>query len=90
MFASDFDGTLAPVTDHPGEATMPPEKRGVLIELAEFEHVSIAIPSGRSVRDLKARVNLNAILVGDHGLEVEFADPSLFQAIHNFRRRRGY
>ncbi|AGB16137.1 trehalose-phosphatase [Halovivax ruber XH-70] len=65
----DFDGTLAPIVDDPDEATLPPGTEQVLARLHEAPDVTVAIVSGRSVLDLRSRVELPVTLVGNHGLE---------------------
>lgn len=69
---SDFDGTLSPIVDRPEQAFLPDAARLVLQELARRPDVSVAIISGRSLRDLKDRVAIeNVTYVGNHGLEIE-------------------
>ncbi|WP_152415773.1 trehalose-phosphatase [Halovivax asiaticus] len=65
----DFDGTLAPIVDDPDEATLPPATERVLARLHDEPDVTVAIVSGRSVLDLRSRVELPVTLVGNHGLE---------------------
>lgn len=67
----DFDGTLAPIVANPSEARILPETESVLRTLVEQSAVTVAIVSGRSVEDLRERVEPDAILVGNHGLELE-------------------
>lgn len=71
LLALDFDGTLAPIADRPEQAEIPGETAGLLRELAVSEGVFLAIVSGRSLVDLKHRVKLDCIHVGNHGLEIE-------------------
>ena len=67
----DFDGTLAPIVSDPSEARIRSETEPVLRTLVERPTVTVAIVSGRSVDDLRDRVDANAILVGNHGLELD-------------------
>lgn len=68
LFAFDFDGTLAPICDDPGEARMAERTEALLRELSA--RVPIAIVSGRSLADLSGRVPVRAsYLIGNHGLE---------------------
>ncbi|HYZ83612.1 MAG TPA: trehalose-phosphatase [Bryobacteraceae bacterium] len=67
----DFDGTLAPIVPRPEEAKMPEGTHGLIHELSKLPCVDTAIVSGRSLADLKSRVNLDLILAGNHGLEIE-------------------
>lgn len=88
VLALDFDGTLAPIADRPEQAKMPAETAAILRELAGFEHVSIAILSGRSIRDLKSRVDLDVILAGNHGMEIERGGVPFVHPEANALRRR--
>jgi trehalose-phosphatase len=68
----DFDGTLAPIVDDPGMASLSPETRAVLEEFSNREDVLVAVVSGRSLTDVKARVGLQSLVYsGDHGLQIE-------------------
>jgi trehalose 6-phosphate phosphatase len=71
VVALDFDGTLAPICERPDDAAMPPESLDVLRALTEVSGLTLAIVSGRSVADLKSRIELQAYYVGNHGLEIE-------------------
>ncbi len=68
LLAFDFDGTLAPITDSPGEARLKKTTDSLLRHLAG--RYPVAVLSGRSVGDLKERVPLGfQAYVGNHGLE---------------------
>ncbi|HEX6133237.1 MAG TPA: trehalose-phosphatase [Longimicrobiales bacterium] len=68
----DFDGTLAPIVPRPADAALLPAARPALEELARREDTHIALVSGRSLRDLRARVALDRVYyAGNHGLEIE-------------------
>jgi trehalose 6-phosphate phosphatase len=71
LLALDFDGTLAPIAETPEQAVIPRGTVEALRNLAGMEHVSVAILSGRSIADLKRRIDLDCIYVGNHGLEIE-------------------
>jgi trehalose-phosphatase len=72
LIACDFDGTLAPIVAQPGEAALPPEVRGLLRKLQSMQGVTVAVISGRSVRDLRLRVGIDGVLyAGNHGLEID-------------------
>ncbi len=77
LVASDFDGTLSPLVDHPGDAVLCPEAPAVLARLAALlPRVRLAFLSGRSLADLASRLGPaveNAILAGNHGLELRGA-----------------
>jgi trehalose 6-phosphate phosphatase len=69
-FVLDFDGTLAPIVDHPGDATPAP---GALEAVAALAGIcEVALLSGRALHDLEARlgeVPPGVLLVGGHGSE---------------------
>jgi len=68
----DFDGTLIPIVDRPKEAELPSEMGGMLKFLTKKRGFEVAIISGRSLSDLKQKINIrNIIYVGNHGLEIE-------------------
>lgn len=69
----DFDGTLAPLPEHPADARLPPALRELLGRLAARH--PLAVISGRALHDLAARLCLPAAyLAGNHGLELRGAD----------------
>lgn len=71
----DFDGTLAPIAPTPDRAVLPERTRRLLAALAEDDQNQVAIVSGRSLQNLKAKTGIRRLLyVGNHGLT---ADPSL-------------
>jgi len=68
----DFDGTLAPIVRRPALAELPDPTREVLNELAALPAITIAIVSGRALRDVKKRVGIAGLIyAGNHGLEIE-------------------
>ena len=70
LIAADFDGTLAPIASSPAAAQMSPGARQVLAGLAAHPDVTLAVLSGRGLRDLGRKVSLPVILAGNHGLEI--------------------
>ena len=71
LLISDFDGTLAPIVRTPEEASLPPSRRRLLAEVAGLERASVAVVSGRSLEDIRARVALEGLTyAGNHGLEI--------------------
>ena len=71
LLALGFDGILSPTVARPTEATLPEETRELLAKLAASRRVAIAFLSGRSLRDIQARVGLpDAFYVGNHGMEI--------------------
>ncbi len=66
---SDFDGTLSPFTATPDEATIAPANAAALDRLLALG-VPVALLSGRSAEDLRARFTRPALTyVGNHGLD---------------------
>ena len=67
----DFDGTLAALAGSSTAARLTAEIRRLLVSLQGLPRVDVAILSGRSLDDLKARVDLPALYYGgNHGLEI--------------------
>lgn len=66
----DFDGTLAPIVSNPLDALMPEDTLSILRCLASHPDLTVAIVSGRALPDLTARVDLDVIFAGNHGLEI--------------------
>ncbi len=70
----DFDGTLAPIAPTPDEAALPAETRAFLHDLVAGGRCSIAVVSGRSLDDLRAKVGIDGVAyIGNHGLEAAFS-----------------
>ncbi len=68
----DFDGTLAPIERTPRQARLPEATREVIRRLEAHRGVDVVVISGRTVRDIRAKVGLPGIyLAGNHGLEIE-------------------
>lgn len=69
----DFDGTLAPIVDRPGEARPLDGVVGLVEGLSTV--IEVAVISGRGVEDVRQRLGANGIYYsGSHGLEL--MDPS--------------
>lgn len=69
----DFDGTLAPVPEHPADGRLAPAMRELLGRLVA--RYPLAVVSGRALNDLAARVTLPSVyLAGNHGLELRGPD----------------
>lgn len=73
LLGVDFDGTLAPIVEHPDLAVPDPRALALLGRIAERPAVQVAIVSGRGLSDLKKRLGdvPGAIFVGEHGNDVE-------------------
>ncbi len=68
----DFDGTLAPFEDRPQRARLPESTKDLIRRLGARPGVNVAVISGRSIRDIRRRVNLRSLYyAGNHGLEIE-------------------
>ena len=71
LLALDFDGTLAEIVHDPKDAALPESRLKLLEALNNQPRFAVAVISGRSLEDLKKRVNLPEITyAGDHGLEI--------------------
>lgn len=71
LVAFDFDGTLAPIRDEPGDARMHRAAGALLQSITALPRVVVAIVSGRDADDLSARTNVSgAYIIGSHGLEI--------------------
>jgi trehalose 6-phosphate phosphatase len=67
----DFDGTLAPIVDHAGEAAMPDATRRALERLMALPGVHVAVVSGRGLADVRERAAIPDIgYAGNHGMEI--------------------
>jgi trehalose 6-phosphate synthase/phosphatase len=68
----DYDGTLTPIVERPGEARLGPAGLRALDAVVTAHHLDVAIVSGRGLEDLRTRLPATGMtLVGNHGLEVE-------------------
>lgn len=67
----DFDGTLAPIVDRPGQAMLPADTAAALRALAARPDTIVAIVSGRALDDVAERVALEGLFhAGNHGFEI--------------------
>ena len=67
----DFDGTLLPIQDNPAQCFLSPNIKGQLEKIVSSGKACIAILSGRTVNDIKRRVQIQGIYYGgNHGLEI--------------------
>ncbi|MCP5117134.1 MAG: trehalose-phosphatase, partial [bacterium] len=68
-FFLDYGGTLTPIAERPELALLAAETRETLSRLAS--HATVAVVSGRDLRDVQAMVNLDGIYyAGSHGFEI--------------------
>ncbi len=73
LVACDYDGTLAPIVDDPTHASPLPEAVAAIRSLAALPQTTVAVISGRALRDLAAlsRLPSEVHLVGSHGSEFD-------------------
>jgi trehalose 6-phosphate phosphatase len=73
LVASDYDGVLAPLRDHPDDAVPGPGVAEALARLAAVDGVTVALVSGRGVADLRTTSGLSGPYrwVGSHGAEFD-------------------
>jgi trehalose 6-phosphate phosphatase len=65
----DYDGTLTPIVNHPGDAWLSESMRQTLGTLAA--RVPVAILSGRDLNDVRGRVHVDGIVyAGSHGFDI--------------------
>ncbi|WP_198411093.1 trehalose-phosphatase [Microbacterium suaedae] len=73
LVALDFDGTLSPLVTDPMAARATPEASAAIAALAEARATTVALVSGRSLRDLRViaehRDDSSIWLAGSHGAE---------------------
>ena len=73
LVACDYDGTLAPIVEDPTTAVPLPEAVAAVRALAALPQTTVAVVSGRALRDLAAlsRLPSEVHLVGSHGSEFD-------------------
>ena len=78
LVGCDYDGTLSPIVANPNEARPLPEAVSILRHLAGLPETTIAVISGRALRDLAAmsRLPVEIDLVGSHGAEFDLGSIS--------------
>lgn len=69
VVAVDFDGTIAPLVDHPDQAIADPAARNALRTLALSEGIKVVVISGRSHASLTDQLGEveGAVYIGEHG-----------------------
>lgn len=73
LVTSDFDGTLAPIVNHPGDARPLATAAAALGALAQLPSTTTALISGRALKDLRVLSGMSAPVhfVGSHGAEFD-------------------
>jgi trehalose 6-phosphate phosphatase len=70
LLCTDFDGTLAPITDQPADAEPLAASRRHLRRLRESPRATVAVVSGRELVDLRSRLDVDGVVyAGNHGIE---------------------
>ena len=70
VVASDYDGTLIPIAEHPDQVILSERTRAVLHRLADRPDVRLAVLSGRRLEDLESHFDGGRLfLAGAGGLE---------------------
>jgi trehalose 6-phosphate phosphatase len=74
LVCCDYDGTLAPIVGDPARALPLPEAVGGLRAMSQLPATTVAVVSGRALRDLAAlsRLPSEIHLVGSHGSEFDW------------------
>jgi len=72
LVGCDFDGTIAPLVDHPDLSVADERAVGLLEDLASTPGVDVVIVSGRSLESLRTRIGeiRDVSLIGEHGNDV--------------------
>lgn len=72
LVAMDFDGTMAPLVDHAGDARALPRSAAAFAALTELPRTTTALISGRALDSLRAVAfpPEKTLLIGSHGAEV--------------------
>jgi len=72
LVAMDFDGTMAPLVDHAGDARALPRSAAAFTALTELPRTTTALISGRALDSLRAVASPpeETLLIGSHGAEV--------------------
>jgi trehalose-phosphatase len=88
LFLFDFDGTLAPIVEHPSLAQLPMRTREVLKRLAALPASHVGILSGRSLDDLEPKVQMPELFYGGMaGLELKVAGKHIAVILGDDERR---
>ena len=71
LLAFDFDGTLAPIRDHPSEVVLGRGAATLLCHTTQMDGVIVAIVTGRDADDISSRIDApGAFIIASHGLEI--------------------
>lgn len=65
----DYDGTLTPIVEDPGDATLPAATADAIVRLAGL--CTVAVVSGRDLDDVRGMVDIGGIhYAGSHGFDI--------------------
>ncbi|MDW4500185.1 trehalose-phosphatase [Sulfitobacter sp. D35] len=74
-FFLDFDGTLAPIVDHPDAVKLAPETAELVQRLADACDGGVAIVTGRALASVRPHLGpLSLVVSGSHGHEIHWPD----------------
>ncbi len=94
LLMADFDGTLAQIVNQPELAKMSNRLHQHLASLARNPHFTVGVLSGRSLLDLKKKINIKELIyAGNHGLEIEtpnntYVHPGAVKASTSLKRAK--
>jgi trehalose 6-phosphate synthase/phosphatase len=72
LVALDYDGTLAPIVEHPEHARLGDGMSAALAACSARADTEVTIVSGRALADVRARIERAGVsFAGNHGLEIE-------------------
>ena len=78
LFLFDYDGTLVPIAAKPEMAVMTAVTRRRLERLIQLPSVFVAVLSGRTLNDLKAKVEISGLYyAGTSGMELDLCGATL-------------
>jgi trehalose 6-phosphate synthase/phosphatase len=86
----DYDGTLAPIVEHPDQAHLGESMRAALAACAARPDTEVAIVSGRALADVRRRIDVPGVaFAGNHGLEIDAPgiDPLVHPDLPHFEQR---
>jgi len=88
LVAMDFDGTMAPLVDHAGDARSLPRSAAAFAALTELPRTTTALISGRALDSLRAVAvpPEKTLLIGSHGAEVWMGPGSTKLELDDARR----
>jgi trehalose 6-phosphate synthase/phosphatase len=86
----DYDGTLAPIAEHPSSARLSTAMRAAVEACSERGDTDVTVVSGRALADVQKLVGLPGLTyAGNHGLEIEWPNGDMYQHedLPHYRRR---